>query len=313
MLPGAPFKSFTVDGIDNRGGDRTIGAQRRSGLMSTLPDAERIFSRAQPIGEGDLKMTVVVDELSKTAALSDSPLSSLNLFLLSTVDTDSIVIELLSNLRRMSESYRPVVLLCLRERAKRTREGDAAVGYFTVYDIDNLQNEILRYLFPREKSLALVIKRKAITLFSLAAIMCQTDFVEFKGLRFSELLETVREICINSIASIAGLHGAWSADDQQLLRLGSTVKHILDHAAQRLDGVPRRWKNSASLRSPDHSEISRTLWNLSYWSNPFFERKNTEYWGFPFVYSGTCAPGFKPTAFLETVDAPVVAVEVPVA
>lgn len=311
MLPGAPFKSFTIDGVDGRGGDRAVGDQRRSGLISTLPEADRIFARTQPIGEGDLKMSVVVDELSREVSSSESPIHGVNLFLLSTVDTDSIVIELLSHARRVAENgSRPSVFLCLRERAKRGRDGEDAAGFFTVFDIDTLQNEVLRYLFPGETRLDVLIKRKVLTLFAMGAIMCGTDFVEFKGLRFNEILEIIKDVCINSITSIAGLNGAWSPDDSQLLRLAATVKQLLDIAAQKLDGVPRRWKSSASLRNPDCGEISRTLWNVSYWSDPFRERKATEYWGFPIVFTGTFAPGHTPTAAMETVDAPVVPIEV---
>lgn len=309
MLPGAPFKSFTIDGVDVRGGDRTIGDKRISGLASTIPDAERIFRRVQPIGEGDLKMTAVVEELwNEVQTNPDSPLADIALFLLATVDTDSIIIELLSESRRMEQATQPTVLLCLRERAKRARDGDAATAYYTTMDIRALHGAIMQYVCGQGRSmLPAPLQRKAMALVSLCAIMCGTDFTQFKGLRFTEMLDHAKELCLESTTNLVYMHGAWSADDKELLSVANTVSQLLNAASVHLKGVPRRWKHCASLNQPDVSEVTRALWNLGYWCRPFHERKNVTYWGFPFVAMGVRAPGTQARPVLEEVDAPPVA------
>ena len=309
VLPGAEGRrSFTVDGLDDRGGDRPVGDRRKSCLISTLPDAERIFARASPVGEGDLKMTVVVDELwDEAQSNADSPLADVELFLLNTIDTDSIVIELSSYIRRLcTRAKTPEVMLCLRERPKRARDGDEAIGFYTVFDMEELFKHIMSYLFKEQTHVPLVIQRKACALFSLGAILSGTDYTKLPGVRFSDILEIVSDICTNNIEALAGMHGAWSSDDAQLIRVGTTVKQLLDALAKRLEGVARRWKHSASLREPDFSQVSKALWTLSYWHMPLHERKNTTYWGFPAVLVAPAAaePAFKPRSILEAIEAP---------
>ena len=199
------------------------------------------------------------------------------------------------------------------ERAKRSRDGDDAAPYYTVFDIPVLHNEVMRYVFPGvEGHVPAIIQRKAMAMVALAAIMCGTDFTQFKGIRFSEMLEIVRDLCDESMTNLVRMHGAWSADDNELMSVAGTISQLLDTTANRLRDVPRRWKNCASLHQPDVSEVTRTLWNLAYWSRPFHERTNVCYWGFPFVETGIRAPGSKPRAVLEEVEAPPVAAVPPV-
>ena len=112
--------SLTFDGVDPRGADRPFDKRRVPGILSTLPDVwEPLLRREDPIGEGDLKLTDVCHRVYRArATCPDARVAQVRLNMLSTVDTDSFMIELIAQSRREGRadpSQNELTLLCLRE------------------------------------------------------------------------------------------------------------------------------------------------------------------------------------------------------
>ena len=88
--------SLTFDGIDPRGFAREFNAPREPGILSSDDEFWReLLYRKTPIGEGDLKLTDVAQRVHDAAKHPSTPVHGVVLNLLVTIDTDSLVIELL--------------------------------------------------------------------------------------------------------------------------------------------------------------------------------------------------------------------------
>lgn len=289
-LPAAPNRTFTLDGVDRRGGERPVGRAREVEIASTRTRVVQALTRETPVGEGDIKLTVVVDSILADRETEGSIFAGVKTFILHTIDTDSIAIEMATHARRASEGEKDFgVYLALRERAKRGRDGeDGEAGFYSVFDVRVLTNLTLKYLFSIDggpDAVPPILQRKAIALLTLAAVMCGCDFSGFQGLRFDELLLTVQHICTDDTASLACMASAWDESNPELLRIAVVVKQLLDASANRLSTIPRRKKHCASLRLPKELEVLRSLWTLGYWHG--CERKDVVYWGFPQVEVAT--------------------------
>lgn len=89
--------SLTFDGIDARGASRPSGEARVPGVLSSDPDLwTPLLARERAVGEGDMKLTDVTNRVHEHAVANpDGPLGMVSLNLLWTIDTDSLLIELL--------------------------------------------------------------------------------------------------------------------------------------------------------------------------------------------------------------------------
>jgi hypothetical protein len=281
-------RTFTLDGIDRRGGQRPIDEPREVVVASTRTRIVQALERETPIGEGDLKLTAVVDSILADRSTDGSLFADSKTFILQTIDTDSLVIEMAAQARRNCAGVDDYgVFLALRERAKRGREGEEGESsYYSVFDVKVMTNLMIKELFTLADDkppdvVPLILQRKSIALLTLAAVMCGCDFSGFKGLRFNELIQTVQSICTDNPMILACMHAAWGDSDEELLRVAVAVKELLDASATRLASVPRRKTHCASLTNPNELEVLRSLWTLGYWLGT--ERRNTPFWGFPTV------------------------------
>ena len=89
--------SLTFDGIDARGASRAPTEARTPGVLSSDPDLwTPLLTRERPVGEGDLKLTDVTNRVHDHAVANpNGALGMVSLNLLWTIDTDSLLIELL--------------------------------------------------------------------------------------------------------------------------------------------------------------------------------------------------------------------------
>jgi len=94
--------SLSFDGVDGRGASRPTGTPRELGVLSSDPDLwGPLLARDDPIGEGDLKLTDVTAKVhARAVAEPDGALGMVSLNLLWTIDTDSLLIELMQQARR---------------------------------------------------------------------------------------------------------------------------------------------------------------------------------------------------------------------
>jgi hypothetical protein len=94
--------SLSFDGVDGRGAGRPTGTPRELGVLSSDPDLwGPLLARDDPIGEGDMKLTDVTAKVhARAVAEPDGALGMVSLNLLWTIDTDSLLIELMQQARR---------------------------------------------------------------------------------------------------------------------------------------------------------------------------------------------------------------------
>jgi len=103
--------SLSFDGVDGRGANRPTGTPRELGVLSSDPDLwGPLLARDDPIGEGDMKLTDVTAKVhARAVAEPDGALGMVSLNLLWTIDTDSLLIELMQQARRrMRDGPEPV-------------------------------------------------------------------------------------------------------------------------------------------------------------------------------------------------------------
>ena len=94
--------SLSFDGVDGRGASRPSGVARELGVLSSDPELwGPLLARDDPIGEGDMKLTDVTAKVhARAVAEPDGALGLVSLNLLWTIDTDSLLIELMQQARR---------------------------------------------------------------------------------------------------------------------------------------------------------------------------------------------------------------------
>ena len=118
--------SLTFDGIDPRGFAREFNAPREPGILSSDDEFWRgLLHRQTPIGEGDLKLTDVAQRVHDAAKFPSTPVHGVVLNLLVTIDTDSLVIELLKQQARLARTderdRNELSIVCLKEPARKRR------------------------------------------------------------------------------------------------------------------------------------------------------------------------------------------------
>ena len=96
-IDGNGMWSLTFDGIDARGASRPANEARTPGVLSSDPDLwTPLLTRERAVGEGDMKLTDVTNRVHEHAVANpEGPLGMVSLNLLWTIDTDSLLIELL--------------------------------------------------------------------------------------------------------------------------------------------------------------------------------------------------------------------------
>lgn len=137
LARGEPACSFSVVGCDPRGGRRPIGALRKATVLSTddgLGDA----LLGVTAGEGDLKLTQVVDVAIRERDRAGSPLAGFKTAHLHTIDTDSILIEMGAEARRIEEGSLVNTFLVFKERAPKRGSCGANKVAFNLLDVSTL-------------------------------------------------------------------------------------------------------------------------------------------------------------------------------
>ena len=227
--------SLTFDGVDPRGADRPFDKRRVPGVLSTLPDVwVPLLRRADPIGEGDLKLADVCHRVYRARTrFPDARVAQVRLNMLSTVDTDSFMIELIAQSRREERadtSQNELTLLCLREPGrKRGREASAAASY-TCIDIEEFHDGVMAYLFGSRSLRPEIEARKPLAALLLAAsiALCGCDFVEVRGMRADRVLPIVREIARHRPELLARMAGVQTGDARLTAGATDAIRAVVE-------------------------------------------------------------------------------------
>lgn len=277
--------SLTFDGVDRRGADRPFDKRRVPGVLSTLPDVwEPLLRRVDPIGEGDLKLTDVCHRVYRAReTCPDARVAQVRLNMLSTIDTDSFMIELIAQSRREGRadpSQNELTLLCLREAGrKRGREAPVAAHY-TCIDVEEFHDGVMAYLFGSRSLRPEIEARKPLAALLLAAsiALCGCDFVEVRGMRADLVLPIVREIARNRPDLLALMAGVQTGDALPTAGAADALRAVVEDYVVSITGAPRLKKAVANASACSDLQLLRACWTTAYWSTREF--KDVFQWGF---------------------------------
>ena len=278
--------SLTFDGVDRRGGERGIGVPREAGILSS-DDAfwQPLLTRSVAIGEGDLKLTDVTQRVHDASRIEGTPVHGVLLNLVTTIDTDSFVIELLQQNRRERRAEEvdrdELTVLCLKERARKRRGDDFVTdAHYTCCDMQAFHELVLDYFYGTRHLTAEMKAQQpaALALLAAALAFCGCDFVEVKGYRFDLALPVVRQMARTRPKDLDAMARLFETERfGKIQALTALQTFILDYCKS-LEDVPRMKKVKENASSLCEQQLYRVLWTCSYWHQ--VELKNCAQWGF---------------------------------
>ena len=277
----ATKKTVTIDGVDWRGANRPMGTPRIPGVIGTDDRVVEAIERDVPIGEGDLKMTDGCSVVERGRLDTTSPFCGIEVVLLCTIDTDSLLIELAAQARRVEEGVAKFsVFLCLKERAAKREVGEEpSYSYYNVVDVEVLGEEVVEDLFSKPYgNVAMPLRRKGTALVAMGIGACGTDFCGIKGLRAREMMDVLRTMCSDEPFAISRMDVAWEDEEKNLVKLGVVLRDIIKRSFCLICEQPRRKKSAMGLLEVPDEELLKVLWTVRYWLGT--EIRNVEKWGF---------------------------------
>ena len=276
-LDGAPPASFSVVGVDARGGNRPVDERRTADVLSTDDLLEEALCGVTA-GEGDLKIVEVVDITIAERARPGSPLAGFKTALIHTIDTDSILIELVAEARRMEANALVNTFVVFKERHKRNADGEDSPR-FTLFDVSGQILYLLEELFDLEvNKVAPSLVRPAVALFVMGQAAQGTDFCGVKGLRTLEVLDACRVVCSEELHYLSPLPSVWNGDEEDLLLAEPALRRVLSLCGSTIEGISRRKVHASALKEPRQEDLLRVLWTVCYWHGR--EMRGVERWGF---------------------------------
>ena len=278
--------SLTFDGIDERGGERGIGVPRDAGVLSSDSTFWKpLLTRAEPIGEGDLKLTDVTQRVHDASRIEGTPVHGVLLNLVTTIDTDSFVIELLQQNRRErrpEEADRDeLTILCLKERARK-RKGDDFItdAHYTCCDMQTFHELMLDYFYGTQHLNEATKARQpaALALLAAALAFCGCDFVEVKGFRFDLALPIVRQMARTKPKDLDAMARLFETERQGKIQALTALQMFILYYLKSLEDQPRMRKTKENASAHCQQQLYRVLWTCSYWHQQ--ELKDCAKWGF---------------------------------
>ena len=282
-------KSLTFDGIDPRGADRPPSEARAPVMYSSNDLIETKLSRKpneyHP-GEGDIKLSDLQNRVAHLRG-DGQIFERIDLILVSTIDTDSLGIELLGRASRELEPLpRPTkTVLCFREpqRKRKTTEEPRSEGTsFACFDIDMLYEVVVAKLFHHcEERPAPDVCSGALSLICAGWCLCGCDFVRLAGMRSDVVFSVVSDLC-NSESGIRLLKSMLYVTSEETTmarkRLSHAISKLIDGCVTQLSDMPRLKRASASAAEYEPSHVRRAAWCVLYWNG--IEITDLDEWGF---------------------------------
>ena len=278
--------SLTFDGVDMRGGERGIGMPRQAGVLSSDPIFWKpLLSRATPIGEGDLKLTDVTQRVHDAALVAGTPVEGVVLNLVATVDTDSFLVELAQQAKRLARATdrdrNELTVLCFREAARKRRGDDFVTPTrYLCCDMRLFHREVVRYLLGggQLRPEVLAVTPDAIALLTAALACCGCDFLEVKGCRADMMLPVVRDVVRRKPQALVAMHHLFHESETAVHEAERAVQIVLDDYTDSLSTKPRFKRAHASASNVCDAQLLRAVWVAAYWNGREF--KDCHHWGF---------------------------------
>jgi hypothetical protein len=286
----AKGKTLVFDGIDASGIDRPKGTPREQGIVSTDPTLEPVLAHVVPIGEGDLKLTDTACVVQEQRDAGLAAFQGIELILISTIDTDSLALELIneaakSEERRLHGCSQMRTLLAFKEQTGK-RGTDDFKSLYACFDLSLLLDQVLAFLFGKEKDASAHLHRCAIALLSMAWTLCGSDFVSVKGMRPDVATDICGVLCKTDPQLLLPLSACWELkrDDAEGLTkfkrdACAIAGRLVSEAGRVLGSMPRMARSCASLRNDySNTEALKASWLILYWHS--LELKEVDKWGF---------------------------------
>ena len=289
---------LTFDGIDCRGAERPSSAEREPSMYSSDSKVEQLLTRASnsPLcGEGDLKLTDICSEI-QTLKNSDEFFKNIEIAFVSTIDTDSIAIELMHRSKNelcfASNMNDPPLktILCFRETSKKRSSDDSERkgATFSCFDIEELHKSIVTGLFKDCKHTPTPDEYyNAICLLCAGWSLCGSDFVRLKGMRSDIVMSAVKQLChasnahiLKRMSHVAALSRTSTPEEVAVARTDVTtcIQTLVSNSITILADTPRLQKSCASAKLYESEHLLRSAWVTFYWSG--LEFSDIEAWGF---------------------------------
>jgi hypothetical protein len=300
---GMAMTSLTFDGIDPRGDSRGHHEVRVPGIMSTEPKMQEMLHREKPIGEGDLKLVAVEQAIDRHRWEEDSPVASVRMVLHWTIDTDSLMINLVAEAERDSRGVKDLIsLLCLREPGrKRKGEDHFTPAHYQVVDMQSFYKAAMLLFFKEDSPQVRKLGREAVALLAMSMAACGCDFTgknQIKGLRANEMFCTLAKVIDEDPTILPSMRGAWSGDIKETLKTCNVLKHVLGVYGRMMgEGAHKvpvmlsaesytgsvskvRQKYALDIQSASDEGLLRAAWVCGYWHQCEF--KELGQFGFPY-------------------------------
>ena len=284
------------DGLDPRGADRPLGAEREPRMYGSDPVVAALFEHG-PEGEGDRKLALIEQRVREIALLPEEErpdcLKNPRLHVTVTIDTDSIAIELLEKGRRgvenplLSECVKGV--LCMRERSnKRDSWDDDPGAVYACLDYDLLFQMLQRDFWGISREPSPADQRLTIALMVAGWALAGCDFTAVKGLRADMVMNAIPSFVKTAPDHLALMAHAWDGDRESVKGLVPALKRLVLLCAGNYGDQPRAKKATAeALRDVgfgrEINPLLRGAWVAAYWSNNE-QRGNLAEFGFTPAY-----------------------------
>lgn len=274
---------LVVDGVDARGMDRPHFERRVNTTISTREDVGSLLRRepsAPLVGEGDLKLTdicsCVCDLRADGVAFLD-----VDTFLLLTIDTDSLAIELLNHalLQRTADAANeadvvlPKTLLLFREKVG-LQDAQKTVSFRT-FDIQKLYEHVQYGMFGADNcDLVEQHHSHAIAMLVAGWALCGCDFVS-KHIKKADV--AWEAVCNTCRAPSAGEELSEFESVFSLTRRSSEGE-VREARARLVRALERLLKRAGVDEARvDEENVKKAAWTTLYWSG--LERFDLSEWG----------------------------------
>ena len=278
--------SLAFDGVDARGVDRPPNATRKPGVLSNESWWNDVLTRATPIGEGDLKIPDCHQRVFAHAQQPGSPLCDVKLAMIWTTDTDSLIIELLAEAKRVDTLAPDVrnkqqVMLCFREAAQKRKYAESTPVQFLCIDVGALYSAVVQFLFGTLNlcPAAIARRRAAVTFLAIGLAACHSDFSGIKGFHVHHAFDAIRSVLQSHPEILDTMHVSWDeSSHQSAMLMLPALELLVKEYGSHLGSIPRMHQARASLRNAHELQLLRVLWTCAYWNQK--EHTNVEAFGF---------------------------------
>ena len=284
---GSEDRLLIFDGVDERGDDRPTNAPRITDVLASDHRFNSWLHRreGEKVGEGDLKLSELQTKIEQIKAQGKA-FKDVDLVLLITIDTDVIATELVRIALDKYKDFTPTfdTAFVFHERTiiskKRKAEEPEAVAppaTFCCFHSASLYDGFCTALFGNAFKDMKAVAPHAILLLVSMFVLGHSDFVALKGMRSEVSLDSMANICDESVPTLqlmtpmlsAMAKGRFATPDEvkkASVAAEQAIERCIEVCVDILRATPRlgRAVSNASARMPEHAK--RATWVLLYWS-----------------------------------------------